>query len=62
MGSSSGDWIYYQFVRHSRVIMLKYRQYSATSLLHQLQLTVAHALGFSISTSRFRAMNLDAQL
>jgi hypothetical protein len=31
------------------------------SRLHQLQFTVAHALGFSVSTSRFPGTDLDAQ-
>jgi hypothetical protein len=29
--------------------------------LHQLQFTVAHILGFSVSTGRFLATDLDAQ-
>jgi hypothetical protein len=60
-GSSSDDWIYYQLVTHSLVITLKYRLYSAISRLHQLQFTFAHALGFSVSTSHFPAMDLNAQ-
>jgi hypothetical protein len=60
MGSSSDDWIYSQLVTHSVVITLTQRQYSAVSHLHQLQFTVAHALGFSVSTSRFPATDLDA--
>jgi hypothetical protein len=32
------------------------------SRLHQLQFTVAHALGFSRSTSRLPATDIDAQL
>jgi hypothetical protein len=32
------------------------------SRLHQLQFTVAHALGFSCSISRLLATDLDAQL
>jgi hypothetical protein len=34
-------------------------QYSVISHLHTLQSTVAHALGFSISTSRLLATDLD---
>jgi hypothetical protein len=60
-GSSSDDWIYYQLVTHSVVIILIYRQYSAISHLHQLQFTVAHALGFSVSTGRFPTTDLDIQ-
>jgi hypothetical protein len=46
-GSSSDDWIYYQVVIHLFLITLKYRLYSAISHLHNLQSTVAHALGLS---------------
>jgi hypothetical protein len=53
-GSSSDDWIYYQVVTHSLLITLIHRLYSALSHLHQLKFTVAHALGFSVHTSRFR--------
>jgi hypothetical protein len=58
-GPSSDDWIYYHSLLG--VITLTHRQYSAISCLHQLQFTVAHALGFSVSTSRFPATDLDAQ-
>jgi hypothetical protein len=57
-GTSSDDWIYYQLITHSLVITLKYRQYRAISSLHQLQFTVAHALGFPVSISRFPATDL----
>jgi hypothetical protein len=46
---------------HTLIITLTQRQYSAVSHLHTLQSTVAHALGFPVSTSRFPAMDLDAQ-
>jgi hypothetical protein len=49
-------------ITHSLVITLTHKQYSAISVLHQLQFTVGHALGFSISTGRFLATDLDAQL
>jgi hypothetical protein len=60
MGSSSDDWIYSQLVTHSLIITRKHRQYSAMSRLHQLQFTVAHALGFPHSTSRLPAADVDA--
>jgi hypothetical protein len=37
---------------------LNYNQYNAIADLHNLQFTVAHALGFSIFASRFLAMEL----
>jgi hypothetical protein len=61
-GSSSDDWIYYQVVTPSLIITRTHRLYSAVSHLHQLQSTVAHALGFSPSASRFPATDLDAQI
>jgi hypothetical protein len=36
-----------------------YKQYSAIADLHTLQFTVAHALGFSVSTSRILATGLN---
>jgi hypothetical protein len=59
--SSSDDWIYYQLVTHSLVITLKYRQYSAISRLHNLQFTIAHTLGFSLSTSHLLATDLNTE-
>jgi hypothetical protein len=61
-GSSSDDGIYYQVVTHSLLITLTQWQYNAVSHLHQLKFTVAHALGFSVHTSRFPATDVDAQL
>jgi hypothetical protein len=62
-GSSSDDWIYYQMVTHSLINYTQtHRQYSAVSHLHQLQFTAAHALGFSVHTSRLPATDLDVQL
>jgi hypothetical protein len=61
MGSSSDEWIYSQLVIHSLIITRKHRLYSTVSHLHQLQSTIAHALGFSHSTSRLPATDLDAQ-
>jgi hypothetical protein len=46
---------------HSLITLTQW-QYSAVSHLHQLQSTVAHALGLSIHTSRLLATDLDAQL
>jgi hypothetical protein len=60
-GSSSDDWIYEQLVTHVHLITRTYRQYSAIADLHYLQHTVAHALGFSLSTSRLLATDLDTQ-
>jgi hypothetical protein len=60
-GSSSNDWIYYQLVTHSLVITFKYSLCSVISHLHNLQSTVAHALGSSLSTSRLLATDLDTQ-
>jgi hypothetical protein len=42
----------------SLLITLKY---SAIADLHNLQFTVAHALGFSISTSRLLAMDINTE-
>jgi hypothetical protein len=61
-GCISDDWIYYQLFTHSLVITLKYSHYSTIPRLRQLQFTVAHALGFSVSTSRFPATDLDIQI
>jgi hypothetical protein len=36
-----------------------YRQYSAIAILHTLQFTVGHALGFSVFTSRILATDLS---
>jgi hypothetical protein len=36
-----------------------YRQYSAIAILHTLHVTVAHALGFSLFTSRILATDLS---
>jgi hypothetical protein len=45
----------------SLLITLKYRHYSAIADLHTLHSTVAHALGFSISTSRLLATALSTE-
>jgi hypothetical protein len=55
MGSGLDGWIYWCFF----TITLSYNQYSAIADLHTSQFTVAHALGFSVSTSRILATNLN---
>jgi hypothetical protein len=40
-------------------ISLNYNQYSAIADLHNFQFTVAHALGFSVSTSRILATDFN---
>jgi hypothetical protein len=40
-------------------LSLNYNQYSATTDLHNFQFTVAHALGFSVSTRRILATDLN---
>jgi hypothetical protein len=47
------------WVTHSLLITLTHRQNSVISVLYQLQFTVAHALEFSISTSRLLATDVD---
>jgi hypothetical protein len=55
MGCGSYDWIYWCFLK----ITLNYSQYSTIADLHTFQFTVAHALGFSVFTSRILAMDLN---
>jgi hypothetical protein len=45
------------FINTSVTSYLNYHQYSAIADLHTSQSTVAHALGFSVSTSRLLAMD-----
>jgi hypothetical protein len=40
-------------------LSLNYNQYSATADLHAFKFTVAHALGYSVSTSRILATDLN---
>jgi hypothetical protein len=50
-------------VRYTRTLNYTYiQQYSAIAQLHNLQTTVAHALGFSVSTSRLLATALNTQI
>jgi hypothetical protein len=58
-GSSSDECIYYNFQLQPLLITLTYRQYSAIAHLHHLQITVAHAVGFFVFTSRFLATDLN---
>jgi hypothetical protein len=48
-------------VTHSFNYTQIYRQYSAIAHLHTFQFTVAHALGFSVSTSRLLATDLNTE-
>jgi hypothetical protein len=49
------------FISTSVTISLNYNQYSAITDLHNLQFTVAHALGFSVSTSLVPVTELDTE-
>jgi hypothetical protein len=46
---------------HSLLITFKYRQNSAIIHLHTFQFTIAHAIGFFVSTRRFPATDLNTQ-
>jgi hypothetical protein len=46
------------FISTLVTVSLNYNYYSAISDLHNLQFTVAHALGFSVSTTRLLATDL----
>jgi hypothetical protein len=47
------------FISTSVTSSLNHTQYNAIADLHNLQFTVAHALGFSVSTSRLLARDLN---
>jgi hypothetical protein len=49
-------------VTHSLLITFKYRQYRAIADLHTFLFTVAHALGFFVSTSRLLATDITQKL
>jgi hypothetical protein len=49
------------FISTSAAISLNYNQYSAITDLHNLQFTIAHALGFSVFTSRLLATDLNTE-
>jgi hypothetical protein len=55
-GSGLDGWIYWRLLC---TISLNYKQYSAIADLHTFQFTVAHALGFSGSTNRILATDLN---
>jgi hypothetical protein len=57
-GSSSDDWIYWHF---GYTLSLNYSSHSAIADLHNLQFAVGHALGFSVSTSRLLATDLNTE-
>jgi hypothetical protein len=57
-GSSSDDWILLALWLQPLVITLTY---SSTTIPHNLQSTVAHALGFSVSISRLLATGLNTE-
>jgi hypothetical protein len=42
-------------------VSLNYNRYSAIANLHTFQFTVAHALGFSVSTCRILATDLNTE-
>jgi hypothetical protein len=49
------------FISTSLTIYFNYNQYSAIADLHTFQFTAAHALGFSVSTSRLLATYLNTE-
>jgi hypothetical protein len=51
-------WIYCTLYMNT-VRAIQYMQYSAIAILHTFQLTVPHALGFSVFTSRILATDLS---
>jgi hypothetical protein len=57
-GSSSDDWIL--LVLWLEVLLLTL-SYNSVAILHTLQFTVAHTLGFSVSTSRLLAVDLNTE-
>jgi hypothetical protein len=49
------------FIGTSFTVCLTYNQYIAMADLHNLQFTVAHALGFLVSTSRLLETDLNTE-
>jgi hypothetical protein len=49
------------FIDTSVTISLSHTYYSAITELHTFQFTVAHALGFSVSTSHLLAVDLNTE-
>jgi hypothetical protein len=64
-GSSSDDWIYEHLPLQSLSITVSttraYKPYSAIADSQTSQLTVAHKLGFSLSTSHLLATDLSTE-
>jgi hypothetical protein len=50
-----------RFIGTSVTISLNHTYYSAIAQLHNLQFTVAHALGFSLVTTRLLATDLNTE-
>jgi hypothetical protein len=50
------------FISTLVISSLNYHQYSTITDLHTFQSTVAHALGFSVSTSCLIAMDLNTEI
>jgi hypothetical protein len=50
------------FIGTSITISLNYNQYSAIADLLTFQFTIAHALGFSVSTSHLLATDLNTEM
>jgi hypothetical protein len=50
------------WVTPSLLVTLTHKQYSAIAYIYTLQFTVAHALGFSLSTRRLLATDFDTEL
>jgi hypothetical protein len=55
-GFGLDDWIYCTLYVHT---VRDYRQWSSIAILHTFQFTAAHALGFSVLTSRILATDLS---
>jgi hypothetical protein len=51
-----------EFISTSVTSFLNYNQYSAITDLHTFQSTVAHALEFSVSSSRLLATDLNIEI
>jgi hypothetical protein len=60
-GSSLDDWIFLALWLQPLLITLKYKQYRAIIDLHTFHFTIAHALGFSLSTSCLLATDLNTE-
>jgi hypothetical protein len=49
------------YITQSLLVTFSYRQYGAIADLHNLELIVAQALGFSLSASRLLATDLNTE-